>query len=110
MARISSKDTLSALLREERPKLTIIGSAIATKGRANIMMKVRPSTLRRLQQLTFGPTYLVLEYALVELIKTLEAKGPEETINYDAAKLNPTQDEIDEIAQIKGTTKTLRKS
>lgn len=109
MARISAKATLAAIISEERPKLTIVGSAIATKGRAHIMMKVRPSTLRRLEKLTFGPMYLVLEYALVDLIKKLEALTPEEAINFDAQKLNPTQEEIDEIAQIKGTTKTLPK-
>lgn len=108
MARISAKDTLAALVGKDRPKLTIIGSAIATKGRAHVMMKVRPSTLRRLEKVTFGPTYLLLEYALVELIEKLEALSPLESINYDAAKLNPTQEEIDEIAEIKGTTKTLR--
>lgn len=110
MARISARDTLKALVSKDKPKLAIIGSGIATKGRAHVMMKVRPSTLRRLEKVAFGPTYLLLEYALVKLIDELENLSPIEAYNVDASKLDPTQEEIDEIAQIKGTTKTLRKT
>lgn len=108
MARISAKDTLKALVGKEgqdKPRLAIIGSGIATKGRAHVMMKVRPSTLRRLEKVAFGPTYLLLEYALIKLIEDLEKTDGLTTV--DAAKLDPTPEEIAEIAAIKGTTKTL---
>ena len=54
MARISAKETLSALKGDNPPKLAILGSARATEGRTHFLMKLRPSTLKRLQAVALG--------------------------------------------------------
>ena len=98
MARISAKETLEALKSSNPPKLAIVGSARATEGRTHFLMKLRPSTLKRLQAVALGPQYLLQEYAVLRLCEELEAipQGMVRTI--DAASFNASPEDIAEVA------------
>lgn len=97
MARISAKETLDALKSSNPPKLAIVGSAKATVGRTHFLMKLRPSTLKRLQAVALGPQYLLQEYAVLRLCEELEAipQGMVRTI--DAASFNASPEDIAEV-------------
>lgn len=98
MARISAKQTLEALKSKNPPKLVIVGSAKATEGRTHTLMKIRPSTLRRLQAVALGPVYLLLEHAMLRLVEELEQVPDGMTRTIDAATFNASDEDIAEVA------------
>ena len=105
MARVSAAETLAALKSKTPPKLTIIGSAQATRGRVHAMMKIRPSTLKRLQAVALGPTYLLLEHALLRLVEDLERMPDGHITTVDAASFNPSDEDVAVVEEAKKRTK-----
>lgn len=97
MARISAKETLEALKSGNPPKLAIVGSARATEGRTHFLMKLRPSTLKRLQAVALGPQYLLQEYAVLRLCEELEAQPQGMVRTLDAAMFNASPEDIAEV-------------
>lgn len=98
MARVSKADVIAEIENAESIKRLIIsGSSVSTKGRVTTLLKVRPSLLRRVDELCLGPTYLILEHALEELIEKLEAipQGLKQAVK--AAKLDPSDEDIAEV-------------
>ncbi|RYG57205.1 MAG: hypothetical protein EON56_02905 [Alphaproteobacteria bacterium] len=101
MARISAKETLEALKSSNPPKLVIVGSARATEGRTHFLMKLRPSTLKRLQAVALGPQYLLQEYAVLKLCEELEALPQGLVRTVDAAVFNASLEDIAEVEAAK---------
>lgn len=101
MARISAKETLAALKGDNPPKLAILGSARATEGRTHVLMKIRPSTVHRIQAVALGPMYLILEHALMKLCDELEATPPGLLRTIDAASFNASPEDIAEVEAAK---------
>lgn len=101
MARISAKETLDALKSSNPPKLAIVGSAKATVGRTHFLMKLRPSTLKRLQAVALGPQYLLQEYAVLKLCEELEALPQGLVRTVDAELFNASPEDIAEVEAAK---------
>ncbi|MFM9902780.1 MAG: hypothetical protein ACKVOT_17335 [Polaromonas sp.] len=98
MARISAADILAAIKSDNPPKLAIVGSSVSTKGRHNMLVKIRPSTLKRVQAVALGPIYLLIEQALLELCEDLE-KSKVPRIPILASKFNPTAEDLKELEE-----------
>lgn len=98
MARISAADILAAIKSDNPPKLAIVGSSVSTKGRHNMLVKIRPSTLKRVQAVALGPIYLLIEQALLELCEDLE-KSKEPRTPILASKFNPTAEDLKELEE-----------
>jgi hypothetical protein len=98
MTRISAAETLAALNQEVAPKLVIIGHSISGKGRTSTMLRVRPTVMARLERVAVGPTYLLCEIALLEMIDRLEKAQPGELRVVRAETFNPSKEDLEMIA------------
>ena len=98
MARVSKAAVIAELENQSSTKKLIIsGSSISTAGRVTTLMKIRPSLMRRVEELCLGPTYLLLELALEELCESLEAAPPKFKRSLPASSFDPSEEDIAEV-------------
>ena len=74
-----------------QPRLVVQGtSSLAWRGQT--LLRVRPSLMAEVKSYCVGPTYLVIEHALEELLIALKAKGVDEKPEWvDADDLAATE-------------------
>lgn len=73
--RISSGETLAVLNSGNNklmPRIAVIGHGKTSEGRVSTLMRIRPSTLERLSKVAIGPTYALLEVAILRMCEQLE--------------------------------------
>lgn len=89
---MSRKLPITYSAKNRLPKLMIMGSSVL-EGRKATLLRIRPTVVRRLESLTYGPLYLLIEHALIELCNQLEQTEEGKTQALDAASMNPTPED-----------------
>ena len=86
----TSKADVGQAMATAAPRLVVVNSSTSV-GRYQQMLRLRPTLLARVRELTVGPMYIIIEAALEQLVKDLEAlpAGTMRTIN--AFEMDPSQ-------------------
>lgn len=86
------KSDIGEAMSRISPKLVIVNSS-TSQGRYQQMLRLRPTLLARVRELTVGPMYLIIETALEQLIKELEALPPGSIRTINAFEMDPSQED-----------------
>lgn len=92
MPRPSPLTALDAEIEPAAPKLVITNSS-KSLSRYPLMVRMRPSLLKRSRRLTVGPLYLLIEHALGKLLDELEAAPASQVVVLNAANMEPDDDD-----------------
>ena len=92
MPRPSPLTALDAEIEPAAPKLVITNSS-KSANRYPLMVRMRPSLLKRSRRLTVGPVYLLIEHALAKLLDELEAAPANQVVVLNAAHMEPDDED-----------------
>lgn len=86
----TAKADIGKAMSTATPRLVVVNSS-TSEGRYQQMLRLRPTLLAKVRELTVGPMYIIIEVALQELVKQLEElpAGTMRTVN--AFDLDPSQ-------------------
>jgi len=90
-----ARETLIKGERRGRPNIVVAGQS-NLDGRMSTLLRVRPTLMQELRSVSVGPAYLMIEFALQELIR--RAKDGEEITIY-AEDMAPTKEDQALLAQ-----------
>lgn len=74
-----------------QPQKLLIKGSSRLEGRGATTLRIRPTLLKRVEEICTGPLYLVVDVALQELVVKLLAL--EKPLNIDAASLDPSAED-----------------
>lgn len=92
MPRPSPLTALDTEIEPAAPKLVITNSS-KSLNRYPLMVRMRPSLLKRSRRLTVGPLYLLIEHALAKLLDELEAAPASQVVVLNAAHMEPDDED-----------------
>lgn len=88
----TAKSDIAQAMSTSSPKLVVVNSS-TSEGRYQQMLRLRPTLLARVRELTVGPMYLIIEVALEQLVRDLEALPPGTMRTVNAFELDPSQED-----------------
>lgn len=103
MAR-TGREAIAKAMTTRTPRLVVLNSS-TSDGRMRQMLRLRPSLVKRVRELTVGPIYIIIEVALEKLCQELEALEPGTLRTVDAATMDPTPEDaeaFDEVPKQRG--------
>lgn len=88
----TAKTDIAQAMATTNPRLVVVNSS-TSEGRYQQMLRLRPTLLARVRELTVGPMYIIIEVALEQLVRDLEAlpAGTMRTVN--AFEMDPSQED-----------------
>lgn len=93
---MARKLPISYSAKKSLPKLMIMGSSVLD-GRKATLLRIRPTVVKRLESVAYGPLYLLIEHALTELCDRLEKEEDGRMLTIDAQEMNPISEDKDII-------------
>ncbi len=98
MAR-TGKDAIAKAMTTRTPRLVVLNSS-TSEGRMRQMLRLRPTLVKRVRELTVGPMYIIIEVALQKMCEDLEALEPGTLRTVDAATMDPTPEDAEAFDQV----------
>lgn len=83
-------------------KRLFIGSS-SMDDRFPLVLRVCPTRLKRLREVTEGPVYLAIEYAIEELLQRIEALPARQTLTVPGDALKPSAEDKRLMAKLRKT-------
>ena len=98
------KSEIAERMTRSTPRLVVVNSS-TSQGRSAVMLRVRPTILARLREVTVGPAYLIIEHALTKLMDELEALPPGTMQTINAFDMDPSKEDWALIDVVPGRRK-----
>ena len=98
------KSEIAERMTRSTPRLVVVNSS-TSQGRSAVMLRVRPTILARLREVTVGPAYLIIEHALTRLMDDLEALPPGTMQSLNAFDMDPSPEDWALIDVVPGRRK-----
>lgn len=99
MSRTARSAIGEALASPRAPKLVVVNQS-TSEGRFSLMFRVRPTLLKELREMTLGPSYIVIEYAIQKLLEDLKEQPQGTLLTLNAEDFNPTPADAEAMEQL----------
>lgn len=88
----TAKNDIGKAMATTNPRLVVVNSS-TSEGRYQQMLRLRPTLLAKVRELTVGPMYIIIEAALEQLVKDLEALPPGTMRTINAFEMDPSKED-----------------